>query len=468
MAQDKKVLFEALDDKAKAALRRKSIRDLEVEQTRAREAVREISQACPEADGIHDFEAGAKELKTTATELKERYANASAHFTECQSLNVEKTRSEGMRVIANANVVGEQEYREQGYASYPGENIFSRLERLHGAEELSEGVLNLAAGEQRDIAIPTATFHDINNAVMKRSGGSETPPTGIVTSKPVNVESPYEAVDKRRVLVDILPTIVGSGDTFKFRKEIDAGVANAVAPALEGTASALQSFGAKEESVTIETLRAYGTITEEQAADVQVARPYASMLLSRGMKDVVETQLVGGNGTSPNIRGLQNVSGRLTNDKNAAQVNPDPDFGPMKILDYILYMMEKYEADRSSGAGTSATHCLMRPATHRLFQREKTTDNWYLYGMPADKSFMTLWGVPVIYTDFAAANEMFYINADPRYILFITRQGVNIQTGWNGDDFKNNQRSLRITSRCALAVPRPRTIQQLTNVNTTT
>ena len=193
MAQDKKVLFEALDDKAKAALRRKSIRDLEIEQRQAKAAVLEISSACPVADGIHDFEAGAKELKTTATELKERYANASAHFTECQSLNVEKTRSEGMRVISNANVVGEQEYREQGYASYPGENIFSRLERLHGAEELSEGNLNLVAGEQRDIAIPTATFHDINNAVMKRSGGSDTPPTGIVTSKPVNVESPYEA-----------------------------------------------------------------------------------------------------------------------------------------------------------------------------------------------------------------------------------------------------------------------------------
>ena len=188
------------------------------------------------------------------------------------------------------------------------------------------------------------------------------------------------------------------------------------------------------------------------------------MLLSRGMKDVVETQLVSGSGSSPNIRGLQNVSDILTFNK---ATSTSPNFKQTAILDFILEMMALYEADRATGAGTSATHCLMRPATHRLFQKAKTTDNWYLYGMPADKSFMTLWGVPVIYSDFVAANEIFYLNTDPRYILFITRQGVNIQTGWNGNDFANNQRSLRITSRCALAVPRPKTIQRLQSVNHT-
>ena len=465
---DNKTILNAAPDSELARLRAKSVKAVQAEAKQARDKIREINRITPEVDGIHDFDAAAAKVEgKSAADLKEELANALGALEACNAVNAAKTESQSFRFAENAPICGEGDIQQRVYYKGGGaeENLFDRMERLHGATELEK--LDLKEGAQREIDIETAVFDDILNTTMTKGvGGSANPPTGITPDRPLTIERPYEAIDKRRALVDILPRGTTMSDVFKYRKEIDAGQAIAgTSPgnynAVEAATAVQQSFGTKEESVAVETLRAYGTITEEQAADVRFARPYASMLLSRNMKDVTEAQLVKGSGTSPQITGLNSVSDTLS----YAKPNTNT------LLEAWIDIFEKYEQARDGtgvlkGSGTSPSHVVLRPSEHRRMQKSVSTDGWFLYGDPASGQLSSIWGVPIVYSDFVDAATAFIICADPRYILFVQRQGVSIQTGWNNDDFAKNQRSLRITQRCTLAVPRPATILKATALNT--
>lgn len=456
-------LFEPLNEAEQSRIRGMAIKDIEKEAESAKATIREISQACDEVDGIYNFDAASKKLGKPAAELKEQISRANAHFHYCNSTNIEKTKSQNYRTTLTTPIVGEEEQYASWYQGAPGEPLIQMLENKFGMDKL------LDFKNPKSIQIEGASFGDIRNATMTKGvGGSANPPTGITPNRPVNVELPYEAVDRRRNLQDMLPVIAVSNDQFKYRKEIDAGVANpANATGMpnymtaENAASPVQDVGAKEATANIETVRAIVSMTKEQVADVSATRQFASMILGRQMADTTENQIFNGNGTSPQLDGIFSVSGT----KAIARTNAET----RKLFDFWVDAHSQYAKPRggaaTDGSGTYPTHIFLNDAAVRLMQKEKTTDGEYLWGDPGSPALSNVWGTPIVINDFVPADSAVMMNIDPRYILLVTRSGVELETGLDGNDFSHYRVSMRISQRLSLAVIRPSTILKVTNLD---
>jgi HK97 family phage major capsid protein len=94
---------------------------------------------------------------------------------------------------------------------------------------------------------------------------------------------------------------------------------NAAAPTLEATATGGSSGAAPESAMTLELVTTiveeishYVPVTKRAMADASQISGIVNEFLTDGLADVIESQLINGNGTSPNLRGLLNTVGIQT------------------------------------------------------------------------------------------------------------------------------------------------------------
>lgn len=200
-------------------------------------------------------------------------------------------------------------------------------------------------------------------------------------------------------------------------------------------------------------------ITDESLEDVPFIESYIDSRLSLFVAQREDSQLLVGNGTAPNLRGILNVSGILTQARGG-----DPN------QDAIFKAGIKIQ----SQGFLDPTGVVLHPNNWQTIRLMTTADGIYLFGPPSGDSQATfgtgpggtpsMWGWDVVTTTAITANTGL-VGAFRTAAEIFRRSDLSLQIGWVNDQFIKNQRTIVVEERLALVVFRPKGFCSVTSLN---
>ncbi|MEW1820462.1 phage major capsid protein [Arthrobacter sp. NPDC080031] len=234
----------------------------------------------------------------------------------------------------------------------------------------------------------------------------------------------------------------------------DTGFAagTAVPPTVNGTGMAgmLSPGGSYTEAVmntttliaTAQKVGIFSSVTDELTKDFGDFISYLQSELVRLIIDTENYQLLNGNGTAPNLKGLLQTPGLLTRAK-----------GSEASIDTI----ELAVADLRNGPSYCEPDVIvLHPNDWSLIRRTKATGTGnYLLGNPGDSPVSDIWGIQVVTTTQIPQGTGLLMNTELIGVAYV-REGVTISmSNSNNADFTSGKVAVRADERLALAVARP-------------
>jgi len=224
----------------------------------------------------------------------------------------------------------------------------------------------------------------------------------------------------------------------------DPGQTSAAAPVAEGDPKPETTVSPTLVSEPLSTIAHWSPVSVQSLEDVEGLRAWIDSILLTGLADVEETQLLTGNGTPPNLRGLLNVTG-LT----AAHAMT----GEETAADAILAQMMAVQT--ASRLPVDAV-ILAPDAFTALVTTKADTSGVYLSGQPlATAPLSTLWGMRYVIS--AALDPGTALVGSFRRAAAIYRRGaIRIDaSNSHADYFVKNLVAIRAEMRELLAVFKP-------------
>jgi HK97 family phage major capsid protein len=289
------------------------------------------------------------------------------------------------------------------------------------------------------------------------TGASDTSGGAFVT--PARYGPVTDLIGERELSVrDLCTNINIQSDTFEFvqvtgKTNNAAGVAEATSAAdptvVSGVITDVAGAGTKPESALtlavvstpVETIAHLMPITRRAAADAPQVRALVDQFLLYGLREEEEDQILNGNGTSPNLRGILQTSGIST----VGSAGTD--------LDAIVDAIRTIRNDRRR-----PTALVIHPndwySTGFLLAKDST--NRYLIGDPnaSIDAQQTLWGLKVVVTE--AMTENTALVGDFRQCVVADRQQSAIYvTDSHKDWFGRNLLAVLAEERLAVGVLDP-------------
>ncbi|SCW61706.1 phage major capsid protein, HK97 family [Sphingobium faniae] len=257
---------------------------------------------------------------------------------------------------------------------------------------------------------------------------------------PESVRQPgfVEGLTRPIQLLDIIPTFQTDQATVKYMEETTR--THAAAEVAEGGAYAESTFVFTEKESPVRKIGDSLPVTDEQLEDVSMMQGYINTRLPFGVRQRLDGQIIVGNGTAPNLRGLKNVVGIQTQAKAA-----DP------VPDAFYKAMTKVRL----GGRSVPTHHVLHPTDWQGVRLLRTTDGVYIYGSPSEAGPERLWGLPVVQQDADLAGTGYTGSFRPDTVSLHERRGVDVQVGYVGTQFTEGKRTVRADIRVALVWWRP-------------
>jgi HK97 family phage major capsid protein len=158
----------------------------------------------------------------------------------------------------------------------------------------------------------------------------------------------------------------------------------------------------------------------------------------------IDSQLVAGNGTAPNISGM-------TDSGNYTAFTPETGDTALDSLNRAKYLVE--------AADYAANAIIMNPADWGDIERLKGNDDHYIVGNPHSAIGPVLWGLPVVVTNSMTENKLLVGAFNIAYQVF-NRQGVVVEIFAQDDtNVQKNLLTIRAEARLALATYRPTSVR---------
>lgn len=245
-----------------------------------------------------------------------------------------------------------------------------------------------------------------------------------------------------------LNSVPTTSNAVEFTKE--NAFTNNAAEAAEGSAKAESSLTWTLVNMPISTVAHYLRISRQLAGDNAALAAYVENRLKYGVNRKVETQLVSGDGTAPNISGILDA-GNYT-----AHGYADANLGTtLKKLVLIRKMMADCWA-----AGYPADGILLNPADWATIEIDliTTAAGQQLYSV-TEGGQPRLFGVPVIQSVGMTADNVAVGAFGQAYTIY-NREGVVVEmSDSDGDNFTKNLITIRAERRLALATEVPAAVR---------
>lgn len=239
-------------------------------------------------------------------------------------------------------------------------------------------------------------------------------------------------------LLDLLPSATMDGNVLPYTVESGSFAA---AETAEGIAKPEDGVTYTDASATAQTIAAWMKIRKQALADAAALRGIIDTRLRYSVLRRLETQIINGNGTDPNLRGIINTSGIGTVADSASELIAD------QILEGITTVLL---------ADAIADGVLMHPTDWKTVLKAKAAgDGHYYSGGPFSITPQVLWGVPLIASPGVPVGHALVGDFSIGAMLFI-REGVQVLfSDSDQDDFIKNRVTLLGEMRAALPVFRP-------------
>jgi HK97 family phage major capsid protein len=190
----------------------------------------------------------------------------------------------------------------------------------------------------------------------------------------------------------------------------------------------------------IETVADWTAVTLQALEDVPQLRDTIDFDLRRSVEVRVDDQILNGNGTSPQLKGILGTTGVQSIAFVATTSAPD-------------MIAKGISAIVAGGYGTPSA-IVMNPADWWATRVSKNaTTGLYYFGAPSDPGAASIYGIPVVQDPNLAAGTA--LVGDWSYATLYQRIGITFIVGLKNDDLIKNLQTIVCEMRCALAVRRP-------------
>jgi HK97 family phage major capsid protein len=247
-------------------------------------------------------------------------------------------------------------------------------------------------------------------------------------------------------VTDLIPTIQITQNAFVYMEETT--FTNAAVEVAEGAAKPEATLALTERTSPVRKIAVWIPVTDEQLEDVPGMQEYIENRLGFMVRQRLNTQILVGNGTPPNLLGILSVVGIQTQAKG---VDPTPDA--------VYKAMTKVRVTGQAMPSAYVSH----PNDWQDVKLLRTTDGIYIWGNPSEMGPDRIWGLPVV-LDAGLTEGTGIVGDFQNYSLLAERKGLTIKVGYQNDDFIKNQRSIVAEIRAAFAVLRPAAFCSVTGI----
>lgn len=248
-------------------------------------------------------------------------------------------------------------------------------------------------------------------------------------------------------VTDLIPSFPIGQASFVYMEETTR--THSAAEKAEGVAYAESAFVWTQRTSPVQKITDSIPVTDEQLEDEAQVRSLLEQRLGFGLRQRLDSQILVGNGTAPNLRGMNNVVGIQTLAKGADSA--------------IVAFMKALTLVRFTGRA-NPSGAVMHPNDWQDILLTQNANGDFLFGNPfMGAGPQALFGIPVAISDAQTQNTA--IIADFRnFTRLDDRRGVQVQTGYVGTQFTDGKVTLRADLRAAFTVTRPAAVCTLTGI----
>ena len=265
------------------------------------------------------------------------------------------------------------------------------------------------------------------------------------------VESIFRPVQ----VTDIIPTTTTSQQAIVFMQEDT--FTNAATEVGESTNSVPgtypeQELSLSEASSPVRKLAVWIPVTDEQLEDEAGARGYINRRLPLMLRLRLDSQILNGNGTAPNLRGIM----QTTNVQTQAA-------GTDAVPDAVYKALTKVRVGGRAIPGA----VVINSTDWQNIRLLRTADGVYIWGSPSESGTERLWGLPVVINEVLAQGTAL-VGDFANYSELAVKRGIEMQiTNSHAGFFIEGKQAIRADMRCALVVYRPQAFCTVTGLPAT-
>lgn len=228
------------------------------------------------------------------------------------------------------------------------------------------------------------------------------------------------------MVLDLIPTLPTGQAAVKYMEQTTR--TNNAAERAEGATYGEAAFALTERSVTVETVGVWLPYTDEQMEDEAEAAAMVDAELPLMLWQRIDSQVLVGDGSTPNILGINNKAGIQTQAKGA-----DP------TMDAIHKAATKVRVTGRAMPNALVIH----PNDWQDIRLTRTADGIYILGNPNDAGPDRLWGLRVAQSDNQTENTA-VVGDFANYAQIRVRRGVEVEkTNSHDTNFINGKQAIR-------------------------
>lgn len=307
-------------------------------------------------------------------------------------------------------------------------------------QSMAEMFVESDAYQHRDRRVSSELhFPDIRAALFSTTAGWA----------PESVRSPRVVFDAQRPVqvTDLLPVIRTTQNSYKYMEETT--FTNAAAATAEGGTKPEATLQLTEQDEPVRKIAVWIPVTDEQLEDVVGIQDYLEGRLEFMLRQTLDGQILTGSGVAPNLTGINNKSGVLSQAKGT---DPTPD---------AVYKAAKNV--RVTGRALPNA-VIFHPNDWQDVRLLRTSDGVYIWGNPSEAGPMRIWGLGVVESDAQTENTA-VVGDFANFSLLVLRQDVVIAVSDSHSTFfVENKQAVRAELRAAAVWLRPEAFSLVTGV----
>ena len=239
-------------------------------------------------------------------------------------------------------------------------------------------------------------------------------------------------------VADLIPQTTTSQSAVQYMEETT--FTNAAAEVAEGGTYPEAALALTEQSSIVRKIAVFLPVTDEQLEDEPQVRGYIDNRLPFMIRQRLDLQILTGNGTAPNLRGILNIVGIQTQAKGA---DPTPDA--------VYKAIVKVETTGQA----LATAVVFNPTNWQDVRLLRTADGLYIWGNPSDAGPERIWGLRVVRAQALTAGTAL-VGDFQNFVELAVRRGIDVQvSNSHSTYFVEGKQAMRADIRAALVVYRP-------------